>query len=216
MRLTALDDQLLDLLGERARGDVEQRNVLLHHHLGDAIADDLEQLILEPADEFLVGGPRPLTEEADHLHRILDLDREVAVDHRADGHARLRILDVADASAELHAADFAQHDEPDLGHEHVAAGERVDEHRQERDVLRLERVAPGVEPADELAVLVEQRALVLSDGDLRLHRDGPVGPLVDEEIFGLVRPRDEHLLRALLYEIEQTHRIPPVPCLRCG
>ena len=82
--------------------------------------------------------------------------------------------------------------------------------RQERDVRRLERVAPGVELADELAVLVEERALVLPDGELRLHRDRLIGPLVDDQILGLVGPRDEHLLRALLYEIEDAHRDPSV------
>jgi hypothetical protein len=65
---------------------------------------------------------------------------ELAVDHRLDRHAALGVLDVADASAELHARVLARADEEDLGDEDVAAGELVHEVGEEREVAGVERV----------------------------------------------------------------------------
>src|SRR5262249_31388851 len=83
---------------------------------------------------------------------------------------------------------------------------------QKRDVLGLKRMSARLQLADEFSVLVEEGDFVLPDGDLRLHRNGSVRPLVDEKILSLVGACDEHLLRALFDEIENAHRSLPWPC----
>ena len=133
------------------------------------------------------------------------------------GTPQLATFDVADRPAEQLAADLARGDEPHLGLEHVAAGEVVDEQREKRNVPRSQGCAARARPCrPELAVFVEDRDLVLGDRELRLHRDGRIGPLVDDQILRVVWTSDEQLRAPFLHEVEQAHLAPPLNPLRGG
>jgi hypothetical protein len=199
------DDLLADLLGVGARGHVEERPLLLHAELGDVVLDGLQHQLLEPAEELLVGGALQADQADDQPRGVDDLEREAAVHHELDRQARLRIAQLADLAAELHPDDLARGDEVGLGDPDVAPGRPVDELAEEGDVRRLAGVAARRQRADQLAVAEEQRQLVGLDGELRLHRDGGVGVLVDDQPLELVGPGDGHLPCTVADEADETH-----------
>jgi len=69
----------------------------------------------------------------------------------------------------------------------------------------LQSVAAGSERADVLAVLEEERDFVRIDRELAPERDVLIGMLVNDLVFVLIGPRDHHLLRARLDEIDDPH-----------
>src|SRR5262249_59974701 len=103
------EDVALDLLGVRARGDVEQRPAVLDEELADAVADDLEHLLAHPGADAVGDATHP-DESGDQHLGLDDAVAELAVDHRLGRDARLRILHAADAAAELDAGLLADVD----------------------------------------------------------------------------------------------------------
>ena len=114
-------------------------------------------------------------------------------------------------AAELLLVDRPHRHEEEVRREDVASGDVVEQAPEERDVLRREGVtlarARRAERADDRAVAEEDRCFVCVHGQLRPMGHGLIGVLVDDQGFLRVRALDQHLLNALLNEIEDAHRL---------
>jgi len=143
-----------------------------------------------------------------------DHQGELAVKTRRHELVEHGIFHRLELAAEGQAANRLRLDEEDLRDEHVAAGELVHQVVQERNVLRLQGVPPGGQPADVLSVLEEQRALVAIDGELGPKGDVLIGVFVDDRLFQVVRASDHHLADAFFDEVHDPHgRKTSLKCL---
>ena len=80
------------------------------------------------------------------------LEHELAEHAAPDDLAGAGVLDLAHRAAELVVRELAARHEVQLGHQHVAAGEAVDQPAEERDLRAVELVLTALQVADDLAL----------------------------------------------------------------
>ncbi len=202
--------------------ELKQALLLADANLADDGFHRGQEAILDPSGDLLVAlGLAHADVVHDEPGRIDDLEGKLAKDPRGHHLPKHRVFHEPELAPEALIVEGAHRDEVEIGDEDVAAGHRIDELPENRNILGVEGVAlaraGAPEGGDDTAVAEEYRRLVRVHRELRPHGDRLLGMLVDDQIFLLIRSVDEHLLDAILDEVEHAtehhwdHSFAPIP-----